>query len=149
MNRTPTTVPRPVRRRRPEHLAGGSPPELESGRALRTLHALVARVEADDVATAGHSERVAGLAYHLALAAGWSKGAASRLHEAALVHDVGKIALRRDVLAKPGRLDAEEYEHVKTHAVLGERMLRGLLDDEQVRFPRAGRCWRPRTPSTR
>jgi HD-GYP domain-containing protein (c-di-GMP phosphodiesterase class II) len=136
MNRTPTTAPRPVRRRREDHLASVSSSGLESRQALRSLHALVARVEADDVASAGHSDRVGALAYRLALAAGWSKGAASRLHEAALVHDVGKIALRRDVLAKPGRLDAEEYEHVQSHAVLGERMLRGLLDDEQLAWVR-------------
>lgn len=109
---------------------------VERSQAVQTLHALVAQVEAENVESVGHSDRVARLAHQLALLAGWSADRASRLYEAALLHDVGKIALRREVLGKPGRLTAEEYEHVKSHAAIGARMVSGLLDAEQVAWVR-------------
>lgn len=111
-------------------------PDVERSQAVRTLHALVAQVEAENVESVGHSDRVARLARQLALLAGWSAGRASRLYEAALLHDVGKIALRREVLGKPGRLTEEEYDHVKSHAAIGARMVSGLLDPEQVAWIR-------------
>jgi HD-GYP domain-containing protein (c-di-GMP phosphodiesterase class II) len=102
--------------------------------AVRTLHALVGRVEAESVCSVGHSERVAGLARALALSAGWCRERADRLHEAALVHDVGKIALRREVLGSHDKLTDEEYEHVKSHVIIGVRMVGDVLAEEQTRW---------------
>jgi HD-GYP domain-containing protein (c-di-GMP phosphodiesterase class II) len=104
--------------------------------AVRVLHWMVAAVEANDVASSGHSARVAERARELALAAGWSTGQADRLYEAGLVHDVGKLALSREVLGKPAGLTGDEYDHVKGHAELGARMVSELLDPEQVRWIR-------------
>jgi HD-GYP domain-containing protein (c-di-GMP phosphodiesterase class II) len=58
------------------------------------------------------------------------------LHDAALVHDVGKIGVPDAVLSKPGRLDDAEYEIIKRHADLGARIVAGVLDPEQVRWIR-------------
>lgn len=104
--------------------------------AVRTLHALVGRVEAESVCSVGHSERVAGLARALALNAGWCRERADRLHEAALVHDIGKIALSREVLGRHGELTYEEYEHVKSHVIIGVRMVGDVLGEEQTRWIR-------------
>ena len=42
---------------------------------------------------------------------------------AGVLHDIGKVAIPIEVLAKPGRLTPEEYELVKTHSVMGEKIL--------------------------
>jgi HD-GYP domain-containing protein (c-di-GMP phosphodiesterase class II) len=113
-----------------------NPAEVERRQTVRTLHALAAVVEAKDVASTGHTDRVAELVHRLAVTAGWSPDRAARLREAALLHDVGKVALRAEVLSKPGRLTTEEYEHVKTHAAIGARMVASVLDTEQTAWVR-------------
>src|SRR5437763_4948286 len=66
---------------------------LERGAALRGLRALARAIDAKDPMTRRHSERVAALASGLAAIAGWDPARAGRLHEAALVHDVGQIGV--------------------------------------------------------
>jgi putative nucleotidyltransferase with HDIG domain len=109
---------------------------LERDRALSGLRALAAAVDARDPSTLRHSERVSALAERIAVELGWAPGRLRRLRDAALLHDVGKLAIPDAVLFKPGRLDAEEYEHVKTHAALGAEIVRDLLDPEQVAWVR-------------
>jgi len=46
------------------------------------------------------------------------------VREAAVLHDIGKIAVSESVLDKPGRLTTDEFEHVKLHAQLGAKILR-------------------------
>jgi diguanylate cyclase (GGDEF)-like protein len=109
---------------------------LEHARALAALGALAKAIDAKDPATIRHSERVAALASELATEAGWSAAGVARLHDAALVHDVGKIGVPDAVLSKPGRLDDTEYEIIKRHADLGARIVAGVLDPEQVAWVR-------------
>jgi HD-GYP domain-containing protein (c-di-GMP phosphodiesterase class II) len=52
----------------------------------------------------------------------------SRLELAGLLHDIGKIGVREEVLHKPGSLTDDEYEHIKTHCRLGARILRPIED---------------------
>ncbi len=91
------------------------------------MRVLARVVDAKDPSTRRHSERVADLAVRLATALGWSTGRCAQLHEAGLLHDVGKIGIPDDVLFKPGRLTAEEYEVVTTHAALGAQMLEEVV----------------------
>jgi diguanylate cyclase (GGDEF)-like protein len=105
---------------------------LERSAALRGLRALARAIDAKDAMTRRHSERVAALASQLAGAAGWNTARAGRLHEAALVHDVGKIGVPDAVLTKPGRLTREEFEQVKLHAALSAQIVAEVLDDEQT-----------------
>jgi diguanylate cyclase (GGDEF)-like protein/putative nucleotidyltransferase with HDIG domain len=112
--------------------AEGRAQRLERVRAMAGLRALARAVDAKDPSTRRHSERVAHLAVQLATAAGWAPVRAARLHEAGLLHDVGKIGVPDAVLFKPGRLDADEYAQVKEHAVLGANIAAEVLDDEQV-----------------
>jgi diguanylate cyclase (GGDEF)-like protein len=109
---------------------------LERVRALAGLRALARAVDAKDHSTRRHSERVAHVAVQLATAAGWQVSRAARLHEAGLLHDVGKIGVPDAVLFKPGRLTPEEYEQVKQHAPLGANIAAEVLDDEQVEWIR-------------
>jgi putative nucleotidyltransferase with HDIG domain len=80
-------------------------------------------VEADDGYTGLHCKRVVGLA--LAVAEELRLGAEQRrnLEFAALLHDVGKVVIPKEIINKPGKLDPEEWRIIKTHAVEGQKML--------------------------
>jgi diguanylate cyclase (GGDEF)-like protein len=110
---------------------------LERSHALAGIRALARAIDAKDPSTREHSERVAALAAGLAQAAGWPSDRVALLHEAALVHDVGKIGVPDAVLLKPGKLDADEYEQVKEHAALGARIVEDVLSPEQVSWIRS------------
>jgi HD-GYP domain-containing protein (c-di-GMP phosphodiesterase class II) len=105
---------------------------LERSAALRGLRALARAIDAKDPTTRRHSERVAALAAVLATTAGWDAARAGRLHEAALVHDVGKIGVPDAVLTKPGQLAADEQETVRQHARLSAQIVGEVLDEEQT-----------------
>ncbi|MCW2985125.1 MAG: diguanylate cyclase, partial [Conexibacter sp.] len=109
---------------------------LEHARALAALGALAKAIDAKDPATIRHSERVAALACELATETGWSAADVARLHDAAVVHDVGKIGVPDAVLSKPTRLTDAEYDVIKRHADLGARIVAGMLDREQVAWVR-------------
>jgi diguanylate cyclase (GGDEF)-like protein len=109
---------------------------LEHARALAALGALARAIDAKDPATIRHSERVAALACELAAESGWSPQDVARLHDAAVVHDVGKIGVPDAVLSKPERLTREEYEVIKRHADLGAQIVAEMLDHEQVAWVR-------------
>jgi diguanylate cyclase (GGDEF)-like protein len=109
---------------------------LEQARALAALGALARAIDAKDPATIRHSERVAALACELAVERGWSPTDVARLHDAAVVHDVGKIGVPDAVLSKPSRLTPAEYEVIKRHADLGARIVAGMLDPEQIAWVR-------------
>lgn len=74
--------------------------------------------------TGNHVRRVAEYSYILACAAGLSEHQADLLRQASPMHDIGKVAIPDAILNKPGRLTAEEFEVMKTHAALGYEMLR-------------------------
>jgi len=83
------------------------------------LGALVEVVELRDPYTAGHSRRVAALARALALRLGLTHEEADLIESAGRVHDVGKVAIDPAVLAKPGKLDPEEWTEMRRHPALG------------------------------
>jgi HD-GYP domain-containing protein (c-di-GMP phosphodiesterase class II) len=72
----------------------------------------------------------------LAEACGWPRERASLLHEAALVHDVGKIAVSDAILFTPRRLTEAEMAKVRVHAALGAEMLSDVLSTEQAGWVR-------------
>jgi diguanylate cyclase (GGDEF)-like protein len=109
---------------------------LEHARALAALGALAKAIDAKDPATIRHSERVAALTAELAEESGWGAEEVGRLHDAALVHDVGKIGVPDAILSKPGRLTDEEYDVIKRHADLGARIVAGVLEGDQVAWVR-------------
>lgn len=92
----------------------------------RTIAAIAATVERRDPYTSGHEARVAALAVAIGQALGLSPHQLRGIRLAALVHDLGKIQVPFEILNKPGRLNAIEYELVKTHAEAGYAVLKGL-----------------------
>jgi len=117
--------------------AGERLDRLQRSHTIAGIHALARAIDAKDPSTREHSERVAALAARLAQLRGWGPERVALLHEAALVHDVGKIGIPDAVLLKPGRLDRDEYEQVKQHAALGARIVADVLDPEQVAWIRS------------
>jgi HD-GYP domain-containing protein (c-di-GMP phosphodiesterase class II) len=102
------------------------------GLMMGLLHSLTSAVDAKDTYTCGHSERVALLSRHLALASGMSQSAADRVYMAGLLHDVGKIGVPEAVLQKTGRLTNEEFEQIKKHPEVGARILRDVRQIEDL-----------------
>mgnify|MGYP002780565441 FL=1 len=93
---------------------------------LRAAHALAAAVEAKDQYTAGHATRVT--AYSLRIAEVIGGIDVLRFRLAGDLHDVGKIGVPDQVLNKPGRLTAAEFDLVKKHPEIGARILEPLID---------------------
>ncbi len=96
-------------------------------RSLEESICAVARaIEQRDPYTAGHQSRVAHLAAAIACALGLGADRIRGLELAAEIHDLGKIHVPADLLAKPGRLTRLEFEIVKTHAEAGHDILKGV-----------------------
>jgi putative two-component system response regulator len=112
--------------------------ELEHEKAhLRDLtvtvvDTLVAAMEARDVFQRGHSARVAELAASIAEYMGLAPDVVEDVRIAGRLHDVGNIAIRDDVLNKPGALNAEEFAHVKDHVRIGVEILTPLRHIERA-----------------
>ncbi len=100
--------------------------------AMASVRALARAIDAKDVATHRHSERVADLAEQLAVALGWSSDRAGLLRCSGLLHDVGKIGVPDSILLKPGPLTSGEYAQIKRHADLSACIAAEVLPDEQV-----------------
>jgi putative nucleotidyltransferase with HDIG domain len=80
-------------------------------------------VEADDTYTGEHCKDVVALALDVARELGLDAGRRRNVEFGALLHDVGKIAVPKEIVNKPGKLDEREWEIIKTHTVEGQRML--------------------------
>jgi diguanylate cyclase (GGDEF)-like protein len=88
------------------------------------VQALAAAIEARDAYTRDHSEDVVRLATGVALMYGLDAEAVERIGHAALIHDVGKLAVPGELLHREGPLTPEEWRLVAEHPVMGERILR-------------------------
>jgi HD-GYP domain-containing protein (c-di-GMP phosphodiesterase class II) len=91
-----------------------------------TVRALARALELRDDETGGHAERVTQLALQLTKRAAPELAAEPQLEYGFLLHDIGKIGVRDQVLRKPGPLDADELEEMRSHTVLGEQMIDGI-----------------------
>lgn len=93
---------------------------------LDTIRAIAATIDAKDGYTHRHSERVAALARRIAVEIGLSPDEQHTAQLAALLHDVGKIAVPDSILNKAGRLTPEEFEEMKKHPAHGARILANI-----------------------
>jgi diguanylate cyclase (GGDEF)-like protein/putative nucleotidyltransferase with HDIG domain len=96
---------------------------------LRTIEALALAIEAKDQTTHDHLQRVRVYAIEVAKELGMKGSELEALHAAALLHDIGKLAVPEHIISKPGRLTPEEFEKMKIHTLVGAEIL------ERVRFP--------------
>ncbi len=88
-----------------------------------TLRGFVKALEAKDLYTRGHTERVAYFAELIGRQLRFRGAALERIKWAALIHDVGKLAVPRELIQKRGRLDDEEYEELQSHAHMVEDLM--------------------------
>jgi diguanylate cyclase (GGDEF)-like protein/putative nucleotidyltransferase with HDIG domain len=96
---------------------------------LRTIEALALAIEAKDHTTHDHLQRVQIYARELAASLDLTEEELQALQAAALLHDIGKLAVPEHIISKPGKLTPEEFEKMKIHPVVGAEIL------ERVRFP--------------
>ena len=93
---------------------------------LNSLLALANALEARDVYTRGHSDRVAASARALALASGLTSPVAETVAQAGRLHDLGKIGVPESVLGKGGPLTDEEWAVMRLHPLTGAQILAPL-----------------------
>ncbi len=98
------------------------------------VRCLTAAIDAKDPYTWGHSERVARMAVRLAKQMDMAPAVQSDLYLAGLLHDVGKIGVRDEVLRKPGPLTPEEEAHVHEHPVIGDRLVCHIKPLQHLRW---------------
>ena len=96
---------------------------------MRTIEALALAIDAKDHTTHEHLHRVRTYAIAIAKELGLNEQEMDALRAAALLHDIGKLAVPDHIVNKPGRLTPEEFEKVKIHPVVGAEIL------ERVAFP--------------
>ena len=98
---------------------------------MRTIEALALAIEAKDHTTHTHLHRVRTYAVEIAKELHLSSDETEALRAAALLHDIGKLAVPEQIISKPGRLTPEEFEKMKVHPLVGAEIL------ERVAFPYA------------
>ncbi len=99
---------------------------------INGVQMLVHALEAKDAYTSGHSARVSRYAVKTAVQLGYTGDRLEHIRLGGELHDIGKIGTREDILNKPGPLTPEEFEHVKAHTSLGERILAPFLAESPV-----------------
>ena len=95
------------------------PPDAEPAAAAARILGLAATIGAHDRFTRRHSERVRAFTDLLAVELGLLEGERDRLRWAALLHDLGKVAVAPAILNKPGSLDDDEWRLVREHPAAG------------------------------
>jgi HD-GYP domain-containing protein (c-di-GMP phosphodiesterase class II) len=101
-------------------------------RLYETVQTLVAAIEAEDPYTHGHSERVTRYGLAVGRAMGLSDEEQQHLRMASLLHDIGKIGVRDDVLNKPGGLTTEERALFDKHPGIGAGIIRHIRKVDPV-----------------
>jgi len=96
---------------------------------LRTIEVLALAIEAKDQQTHDHLQRVRIYAVEIAKELNVTPDELQALQAAALLHDIGKLAVPEHIVSKPGKLTPEEFEKMKIHPVVGAELL------EKVQFP--------------
>ena len=96
---------------------------------MRTIEALALAIEAKDHTTHTHLQRVRTYAVEIARELSLGEEQIEALRAAALLHDIGKLAVPEQIINKPGKLTREEFEKMKVHPLVGAEIL------QRVAFP--------------
>ncbi len=99
---------------------------------LSTVKSLASAIDAKDEYTRHHSTRVTEFSLKIAAKMGFSDKELGDLELAALLHDVGKIAVPESILNKPGKLTDEEFKLIKEHPARGEAILSPVIELKEI-----------------
>ncbi len=106
--------------------------ERVQARLYEIVRTLVATIEAKDVYTVGHSERVTAYAMQIGEEMGFLGEGMADVQLAGLLHDVGKIGVPEQVLNKPGKLTDEEFAIIRQHPEIGANIIQNIADTDVV-----------------
>jgi len=98
----------------------------EAAMFVQTTEALANAIDAKDRYTRGHSTRVALYAKKIAEKEGFDEKECDHIYFAGLLHDIGKIGIRYEIINKPGRLTDDEFDRIKAHSELGNKILSSI-----------------------
>jgi response regulator RpfG family c-di-GMP phosphodiesterase/signal transduction histidine kinase len=99
---------------------------------LSTVKSLASAIDAKDEYTRHHSTRVTDFSLKIAAKMGFSEKELGDLELAAVLHDVGKIAVPESILNKPGKLTDEEFRLIKEHPARGEAILSPVIELKEI-----------------
>jgi putative two-component system response regulator len=105
--------------------------DLDSAASI--IMAMAIMVEARDGHTEGHCYRMANYATAFGRQLGLSQDDLQTLHRGGFLHDIGMLAIPDAVLRRPGRLEPEEFELVKSHTIIGDQLCGNLRSLQAVR----------------
>jgi HD-GYP domain-containing protein (c-di-GMP phosphodiesterase class II) len=97
------------------------------------VRCMTATIDAKDRTTGGHSERVARMAVRLGKELQLQETVLGDIYLAGILHDIGKIGIQDSILQKPDKLTAEEFDHLKQHVVIGDRIISNLKPFHHLR----------------
>ena len=95
---------------------------------IHVVEALADAIDAKDTYTNGHSGRVAAYSREIARRCGYGDRRQRDLYVMGLLHDVGKIGIPDAIINKPAKLTPEEYDVIKTHTVMGSKILNNIME---------------------
>lgn len=93
---------------------------------VETVRTLMSAVDASDPSTWGHSYRISKMVVRVGRQLGLPDAELEEIEYAALLHDIGRTAIKRDIMLKPGRLSESEQSILRTHPRVGYELLRDL-----------------------
>ncbi|MBQ7557707.1 MAG: response regulator [Lachnospiraceae bacterium] len=96
--------------------------------SMHVVQTLAEAIDAKDTYTNGHSDRVARYSREIAKRYGYSERQQEDIYMMGLLHDVGKIGIPDAIINKPGRLTDEEFQKIKEHPVVGDRILKKVKE---------------------
>jgi HD-GYP domain-containing protein (c-di-GMP phosphodiesterase class II) len=109
-----------------------NPTSITRKREPDAVEALFSRASSGDLLFRSHALRVAALSVRIGAAVGFGRAELETLKLAAKLHDVGKLAVPRSILAKPGPLDEAEWETMRRHPAEGARLLAPYVPSVEV-----------------
>ena len=93
---------------------------------LDSVKVLAEAIDAKDPYTRGHSDRVKRMSLAIAKKMGFSEERLENLEYGALLHDIGKIGIKDEVLQKQAPLSSEEYQYIQEHPLIGVKIIEGV-----------------------
>lgn len=102
--------------------------------SMSFIRTMTLTLDARDPYTAGHSNRVSKYSLWISQKMGLPEKTCRELERAALLHDIGKIGIRDDILLKQAPLTNEEFEIMKTHTEIGARLLSMMEPKSQMKM---------------